>query len=452
MLVPEVRVVCCAPKTHACPHCGKPGRRVRRLSRKVRSLAYRREAWILVRYAEYKARCGCCKTFRSWPLDVPAKADYDGEVRAAVLDRVLEDGLNAQRTLTAMRRDFYLELSEGFVYDCIRWKVAQLDLPAHRQMVIQRFSGTLCIDELHLGRFTLLLATDPIADIPVAFALVSKNDKKHMRRFLSNLKSWGLLPAVVVTDGSSLYPELLARLWPHARHQLCVFHILKDINELILKAARRLAGAMRRKGNGGRRRKAGRPSSQRQAARAASGPTLKQKAAFILKHRFLLVKNTAELTREQWRALGQMFEYEPELRTLWYFACDARRLFEKEARVQTLFKRRAELLRNEKYKQVAELVKAMEMLEAGKFKKAVAFVYSQPAQKVRTNNHAERANRRFRFAEKARYKWRRRKWVLRFVLLALDRWWRLKAAAFAQSDQAPRAAPAQPKPASKALG
>jgi len=451
MLVPEVRVVCCAPKTHACPHCGKRGRRVRRLRRKVRSLAYRREAWIDVRYAEYKARCRCCKTFRSWPLDVPAKADYDGLVRAAVLERVLQDGLNVQRTIACMWRDFSLRLSEGFVYDCIRWKVAQLDLPAHRQMVIQRFSGTLCIDELHLGRFTLLLATDPIADIPVAFALVSKNDKAHMRRFLSNLKSWGLLPAVVVTDGSNLYPDLLARLWPAARHQLCVFHILKDINDLILKAVRRLAGAMRRQGHGGRKRQAGRPSKAQQAARAASGPTLKQKAAFILKHRFLLVKKTGDLTKEQWQALAQVFEYEPGLRTLWYFACDVHRLFEKEARVQALFKRRAALLRDERYKAVAELAEAMAMLEEGKFKKAVAFVYSQPAQRVRTNNHAERANRRFRFAEKARYKWRRRKWVLRFVLLALDRWWRQAATAFAQPDQAATAAPPPPAPASKAV-
>src|SRR5262245_47309817 len=99
MLVPEVRIVCCAAKTHACPHCGKHGRRVRRLRRKVRSLAYRREAWVEVRYAEYKARCGCCKTFRSWPLEVPAKADYDALVRAAVLDRVLQDGLNVQRSI-----------------------------------------------------------------------------------------------------------------------------------------------------------------------------------------------------------------------------------------------------------------------------------------------------------------------------------------------------------------
>jgi hypothetical protein len=50
-------------------------------------------------------------------------------------------------------------------------------------------------------------------------------------------------------------------------------------------------------------------------------------------------------------------------------------------------------------------------------------VYSEAAERVTTNNHVERANRRFRFTEKLRYKWRRRKWVVHYVLLALDRSW-----------------------------
>jgi len=184
-----------------------------------------------------------------------------------------------------MKRDFFLDLSEGFIYDCLRWKIKQLDLSKHRQMVVEKFSGTLCVDELHLGRFTLLLATDPIADLPVGFALVRRNDQEHMRRFLTNLKRGGLLPRVVVTDGSNLYPAVLAELWPHARHQLCVFHILKDINKLVLKGVRRLAGVLKRRGNAGRKRQQGRPSKAKQAARASRGPTLKAKAQFIVKHR-----------------------------------------------------------------------------------------------------------------------------------------------------------------------
>jgi hypothetical protein len=340
-----------------------------------------------------------------------------------------------------MKRDFLVKLSEGFVYDCLRWKVAQLDLAPHRQLVREKFSGTLCVDELHLGRCTLLLATDPISDLPVAFALVGKNDQAHLHRFLKNLKNGGLSPNVVVTDGSPLYPAVLAELWPAARHQLCVFHILKDINDLVLAGVRRLAGAMARRGRAGRKRQRGRPSKAQQAARAAAGATKKERAGFIKKHRFLIVKNSVTLDKQQWADLERMFDYLPQLRTLWQFAHEVRDLFAAGARVQTLWRRRAALLRDDKYKGVAELAQAMEMLEAGKFKKAVAFVYSAAAKKVRTNNHVERANRRLRFWEKLRYKWRRRRWVLRFVLLALDRWWQQAAEATAQADQA---APAEP--------
>ena len=434
MILPPRRVVRCQPKTHPCPKCGQLGHRKHTFHRRIRSLAYRQEAWLDVYYAEYKATCRCCKYFRSWPLDVPSKSDYDEKVREAVLDRILEDGLNVQRTLESMWRDFGLKLSQGFVYDCLRWRIKQLDMAPHRQMVLEKFSGTLCVDELHLGRFTLLLATDPVSDIPVGFALVGRNDQAHMRRFLKNLKTGGLEPKVVVSDGSPLYPAVLSELWPAARHQLCIFHILKDVNALVLKAVRRLARAMARRGCSGRKRKRGRPSKWQQASRQARGPGNKEMAAFIMKHRFLIVKNTGDLSEQQWADLRQMFGYLPDLRTLWQFATEANGLFDPEARAQTLWQRRKALLGKERYKEIPELKEAMEALEEGKFKKMVAFTHSEAGKKVRTNNHVERANRKLRFAEKVRYKWRQRKWVLRYVLLALDRWWRQAAKAAKQAE------------------
>src|SRR5829696_4449846 len=191
MFASSVRVVRCAPKAHPCPACGKRGRRKRFLCRRIRSLAYRQEAWLEVRYAEYRSRCGCRKSFRSWPLDVPPRSDYCPLVRQAVLDRLLGDGLNVERTREAMRRDFLLELSSGFVYDCLDWQLRRLNLPEQRRRTLAGFSGTLCVDELHLGRHTLLLATDPLADEVVGFALVGANDQDHLRRFLLMLSHWG---------------------------------------------------------------------------------------------------------------------------------------------------------------------------------------------------------------------------------------------------------------------
>src|SRR5436305_2060021 len=225
----------CAPKKAPCPQCGKHGRRKRKLPpRRVRTVMYKAIAYLEIIGGEYQARCGCCKTFRNSPEGVLPRALYDNKVRDLVLDRVLHDGMSIERTLESLRREFLLDLSTGFVYDVLRDRARQLDMCGHRRQVLERFSGTLCVDELHLGRFTLLLATDPLADLPVAFALVDKNDQDHMRRYLRNLKNWGLSPTVVVTDGSNLYPGVLGELWPDAGHQLCVFHVIKDINRLIL--------------------------------------------------------------------------------------------------------------------------------------------------------------------------------------------------------------------------
>src|SRR5512135_2310377 len=228
--------------------------------------------------------------------------------------------MSIERTLESLRREFLLDLSSGFVYDVLRDHAARLDMAAHRRAVLGRFSGTLCIDELHLGRFTLLLATDPLADLPVAFALVAANDQDHMRRFLKNLTTWGLDPRVVVTDGSNLYPAVLAALWPDAEHQLCVFHVIKDINGLILDAVRRLKGAMARRGKAGRKKKRGRKSRRAKAAAARRGPSVKEKAHFVFKHRHSIVKRRENLTEAERGDLTRMLEYLPELAVLRRFA------------------------------------------------------------------------------------------------------------------------------------
>src|SRR5215207_3921434 len=238
----------CAPKKAPCPKCGKPGRRKRTLTRTVRTVAYKAIALLEITYGEYGARCNCCTTFRNTIDGVLPRALYDNKVRDLVLERILEDGMSIERTLLSLQREFLLDLSTGFVYDLLRDQAEQLDMAAHRRKVLDHFSGTLCVDELHLGRFTLLLATDPLSDLPVAFALVAANDQDHMRRFLGNLKTWGLNPTVVVTDGSNLYPGVLAELWPEADHQLCVFHVIQDINKLVLDAVRRLRSALGRRG------------------------------------------------------------------------------------------------------------------------------------------------------------------------------------------------------------
>jgi transposase-like protein len=414
----------CAPKKAPCPKCGKHGRRKRKLPpRRVRTVAYKAIVFLEITCGEYQAQCGCCTTFRSTPEDVLPRALYDNKVRALVLDRILKDGMNVEQTLESLSREFLLDLSTGYVYDVLHDHAARLDMAAHRRKVLAQFSGTLCIDELHLGRSTLLLATDPISDLPVAFALVDANDQPHMRRFLKNLKVWGFNPRVVVTDGSNLYPALLAELWSEAAHQLCVFHVIKDINKLILDAVRRLRNAMKRRGQAGRKKKPGRPKKDAKAAARRRGPTVKEKAHFVFRHRYLIVQRRENLTAAECDDLRRMLEYLPELATLRRFADRIYWLFDTPKDVHQASCRRAALVRESAFLAVPELAKALEQLSAEKFPKMMAYLRSPIGQRVRTNNHVERTNRKIRFWEKVRYKWRRRRTLVRFVVLKLDEVW-----------------------------
>jgi Transposase len=410
----------CAPKWFPCPHCGKRGRLKQVHTRRVRDLAYHAIVVIELTVGEYRAHCGCCKTFRASVEGIEARAAYTNAVRDAVIDRVLEDGMSMQRLQQAMHRDFHLDLSDGFLYDCLDWKVRQTDLADYRQWTREQFSGTLCVDEIHLGKQVLLLATDPLGDFPVAFALVGANDQDHMRRFLGNLKQHGFLPKVVVTDGSNLYPTLLAEIWPQARHQLCVFHVLKDINDCVLDAVRRVRRRLAR--CGGRPRRRGRRRRSQQRAASQRGPTRKDKARFIAKHRHLIVRKPDGLSEREQATLGTLLGYAPELGTVRRFIVAVYELFAVNQSPQQAQCRRAALNRVAEYQTDPDLQRALTMLAPEKFAKMIAYLHGPAGKQVRTNNHVERVNRKVRYFEKVRYKWRRRRTIVRFVVLALDRW------------------------------
>jgi hypothetical protein len=279
----------------------------------------------------------------------------------------------------------------------------------------------VCLDELHLGEYTLLLATDPIADRIVGYRLVKINDQAHMRCFVRTLAYGGFEPKVVVSDGSALYPAVLKEVWPTARHQLCVFHVLQDVTSKVLDAVRRLRRSQARRGKAGRKRRRGRPSAKQQRRARRRGPTNKEKAAFVYQHRFLIVKRTEKLSKHDWDNLGQMFAYLPGLRPLWYFCRDIYELFSTEQVVRLARRRRTLLLKRADYQEVPELVKAMGLLEGAKFAKMVAFLEcpAPTGQRVRTNNHVERANRKLRYDEKVRYKFRSARSLDRFLRLRL---------------------------------
>jgi len=226
---------------------------------------------------------------------------------------------------------------------------------------------------------------------------------------------------VVVTDGSNLYPVVLADVWPQARHQLCVFHVLQDVTAKVLDAVRRLRRGQARRGNSGRKRRRGRPSKAQQKRRLRRGPTNKEKAAFVYKHRFLIVKRPENLSEQDCKHLRQVFEYLPGLRLLREFCLEVYQLFNSEQVARLARRRRTLLLKKAEYQQIPELEQALGLLDKDRFDKMITFLQSPLGQQVRTNNQVERTNRKLRFDEKVRYKFRSRRSLDRFLRLRLGR-------------------------------
>ncbi|MBV8265938.1 MAG: hypothetical protein JO252_06295 [Planctomycetaceae bacterium] len=205
-----------------------------------------------------------------------------------------------------------------------------------------------------------------------------------------------------------------------------IVHVLKDVHQQVLDALRRLRRDLARRGNRGRKRKRGRPRRHRPRRRSL---TLKEQAAFVFKRRYLIVKRRDEMSRQDRLDLETMFQYLAELRRLREVVDRLANLFEARQSEATAWRRHAALVNDPAVLAIPEFAQAVTKLAAEKFAKMIAFLNSPVfCRRERTNNHVERINRKLRYEEKARYKWRKRRTLVRFLVLLMDRHWRQERA------------------------
>jgi hypothetical protein len=185
----------------------------------------------------------CRHYFRAQPSFLRPDAIYSNRVVQKAVEAVFHDGLAMRCVPARLARDFWVQPSEAMVRRWCRAYAAGLDFDAdYLPWVVETFSGVLCIDEVYQGKLALLLAVDPAApggDRLVGYRLVQGTvEQTAVAAFLRRLKAAGILPEQVITDGSALYPSVLATVWPTAAHQLCLFHETRRITGAIDEVAR----------------------------------------------------------------------------------------------------------------------------------------------------------------------------------------------------------------------
>jgi hypothetical protein len=166
-------------------------------------------------------------------------------------------------------------------------------------------SGYVAADELYDGPFCVLSVVDNRCYKRILYDVLDHapthdDIRAFLRRLQTALAARDLTLRGMTTDGSPLYPTPLAEVFSGGPHQLCQFHVVKDIVQAVVKAV-----ARERKRLAAQQPKVprGRPSTQaaKQAARTKKRLTAQRAALFA--SRYLFVQRHLHTTERKtlWR-------------------------------------------------------------------------------------------------------------------------------------------------------
>jgi hypothetical protein len=269
---------------------------------------------------------------------------------------------------------------------------------AYLDNALADFSGYLAIDEVYDGPFCILSIVDNRRYKRLAFRVLDQDPTQDdVRAFLTEFKGQldcrGRSVRGITTDGSSLYPKVLLELWPKARHQICEFHVLKEIIKAVLHALAKLRQEMNAQIP---KQARGRPRKERQG-QAWLIAYRKRCVAELFEHRYLFVRH--HLSPAQQKQLRELMYGRPQWRTLRKIMEAVYRLFDRRCKTQTALKKLQRLRR--RVRRFKKLGQTLNKLQSPMLEKALEFLDDKLL--GATNNAVERANRRFRKAQKSIY-------------------------------------------------
>ena len=192
------------------------------------------------------------------------------------------------------------------------------------------FSGYVAIDELYDGPFCVLSIVDNRTFKRLMYQVLDHDPDheditKFLQRFRMALKLRG-----VTSDGSPLYPEPLQAVFGKVPHQICEFHIIKELTKAILRAVAKVRKKLAADKPAAKR---GRPATPAAKRIVRKRERLQQKIGDLFEHRYLFVQH--DLTPAQRRTLQGITRGLPQLRVLRAIMEEVYRLFDRRCRTDT---------------------------------------------------------------------------------------------------------------------
>jgi hypothetical protein len=262
------------------------------------------------------------------------------------------------------------------------------------------FSGFLAADELYDGPFCILSIVDHRTFKRLAYQVLDRDPTQadveaFFRRFQTALEARGLTVRGITTDGSALYPEPIAAVFGTIPHQVCQFHVLRDVVQAVLSA---VAQERKRLTAGAPKLPRGRPGTKaaRRAARRKKG--IERKVGDLFAHRYLFIQR--RLSPSERATLQRISRGLPQLRSLRGLMEEVYRLFDRRCRTATALAKLAAL--RARLRRFFRLREVLKKLFAPGLEKALVFLDEKLL--GATSNAVERGNRRYRKMQKTVYR------------------------------------------------
>ena len=273
---------------------------------------------------------------------------------------------------------------------------------AFLEWALAAFSGYVAADELYEGPYCVLSVVDNRQYKRILYAVLD-HDPTHddIITFLGRLKTAlaerHLTLKGITTDGSALYPEPIRVVFGAVPHQLCTFHVIKDLTQGVLKA---VAAERKRLAMAKPKLKRGRPSSTDKAARrfARKSKAMQHKISDVFEYRFLFVQR--RLTPSERRRLMAITRGLPHLRKLREIMEHIYALFDRRCHTQSALGKLKKLRHwVQRFQWIGDTLKKV---FSPTLEKALTFLDDKLLPS--TSNAVERGNRRHRKMQKSVYR------------------------------------------------
>lgn len=281
---------------------------------------------------------------------------------------------------------------------------------------LKNFSGYLAADEVYDGPFCVLSIVDNRRFGRLAYRVLEHHPtQEDIRAFFSQFKACldarGLKIHGITTDGSPLYPAVIRDVFPGVRHQVCQFHVLQEITGAILHAVAKVRKQLKA---GQPALPRGRPSKARQA-QTRKAQRVQRRIRDLFECRHLFVQHHLSAAEE--KTLQRITRGLPHLRTLRRIMDEVYRLFDRRCRSETALAKLAKL--RSRVRRFQGVGGALSKLFTPNLEKALTFLDDRllPA----TSNAVERANRRYRKAQRSVYSVRTAEHIRQRIALDMHR-------------------------------